>query len=205
MYTFVHATKTGGTAVEQYFKEHHPTSVAGTGHLHKCGRAPMPIIIVRDPEDRFVSMFNYWRNGAESGKYVRDPSWSPPCRTISDFIALFKQQDPALVKKKLCTGYTTKLHFVEQSYWIEPQDYSRTIVIAYDKNGMDDKIRKLLLHVGLPPVGLPLPKVNVTKRSPPEALVLSDDDRAWIRSEFKNDFRLWHLANKHPDRFKLVV
>ena len=46
MYTFIHPTKTGGTAVEGYFKTFYPNHIQGEGHGNKCTANNKPIIIV---------------------------------------------------------------------------------------------------------------------------------------------------------------
>jgi hypothetical protein len=203
MHTFVHPTKTGGTALEQYFKKHHFRNVSGAGHIHTCANSQNPIIVIRDPMDRFVSIYKYWRNGAEDGKYKRDPDWVS-INTISDFIAKLSRNDTGFAKKYLHRDFTTDLHFSEQRHWLKPQDYSKTIVVAYDKDGLDRKLRDLLCHLKLPPTGLPLPRVNVTKSLLGVCCAMTDRDRAWVREKFKNDFELWHLVTRHPQRFKKV-
>lgn len=203
MHTFVHPTKTGGTAVEQYFKRHHSKSVRGAGHIHTCANSQNPVVIVREPMDRFVSMFRYWRNGAMDGAYTRPPGWVS-VNSISDFIARLRDDDDAFRRKYLRRGFTTDLHFAEQGHWLDPSDHAKTVVIAYDKDRLDDKLGMLLDHLGLPRVGLPLPRVNVTKSCEGVSCEMTDEDRAWVEDRYEADFRLWHLVNKHPHRFKKV-
>ena len=203
-YTFVHPTKTGGTAVEQYFKEHHFGAVRGEGHLHTCANSANPIVTLRHPLDRFVSIFQYWRNGAADGKYRRDVEDWVPVNTISEFIGKMRERDGSFVRNFLHRDFTTHLHFVEQRHWLKPADHGKTIVILYDKDGMDAKIRELLKHLSLPCVGLPIPRVNVTRSSEGVVCELTADDREWIERHYKADFDLWHLATKHPHRFKKV-
>ena len=31
-----------------------------------------PIIIIREPYDRFISIYNYWKNGSTSGRFQRE-------------------------------------------------------------------------------------------------------------------------------------
>lgn len=202
-HTFVHPTKTGGTAVEQYFKRHHSRKVRGAGHIHTCGNSLNPITIVRHPMERFVSMYQYWRNGAVDGKYKRDPGWTE-VDTISEFIAKLESKDRSFVKRYLHRDFTTDLHFAEQRHWLKPADYAKTIVVAYDKEALDEKLRELLKHLGLPPVGLPLPRVNVTRTDDGVCCEMTPRDEAWVRERFKADYDLWHLVTRHPQRFKKV-
>lgn len=203
MHTFVHPTKTGGTAVEQYFKKHHFRKIRGVGHIHTCANSQNPITIVRDPMDRFVSIFKYWRNGAVDGRYTRDPDWIS-VNTISEFIGRLKANDNAFAKRFLHRDFTTSLHFAEQRHWLKPADHAKTTVIVYDKDKLDEKVARLLEHLGLPPTGLPLPRVNVTKSSAEVCCEMTAEDVAWVREKFKGDFQLWHLATRHPHRFKKV-
>lgn len=203
MHTFVHVTKTGGTAVEQYFKAHHPRQVKGVGHLHRCGNSSNPIVIIRDPMERFVSMFEYWRNGATDGKYQRKAEWVS-VNTISDFVRKLRGKDRSFERNFLHRDFTTNLHFCEQAYWLKPADYAKTTVLVYDRDRMDEKLRALLTHLGLPHRGLPLPRVNVTKTDSRVDTSMTDDDRAWVRERFRCDFELWHMVTRHPGRFKVV-
>jgi hypothetical protein len=202
MHTFVHPTKTGGTALEQYFQANHRDRVSGAGHLHTCASSDNPIVIVREPMDRFKSMFSYWRNGAADGQYTRDPDWIG-VNSIGDFIRLLRSSDYSFVPL-LLKGFTTQLHFAPQTHWLAPSDHARTIVLTYDKDGLEERLRGLLAYLGLPASGLPLPRVNVSKRVAGVSTALSEEDEAWMRGRFQGDFALWHLATKHPNRFKKV-
>mgnify|MGYP001308426583 CR=1 FL=1 len=64
-YTFIHPTKTGGSALEFYFKKNYSNKIYNNGHSLKCNSSANPIIIIRDPIDRIISMYKYWKNGAD--------------------------------------------------------------------------------------------------------------------------------------------
>lgn len=203
MHTFVHPTKTGGTTLEQYFKKYHYKKIRGVGHIHTCANSQNPIVIIRDPMERFVSIYKYWRNGATDGKYTREPDWIS-INTISDFIEKLKSNNNSFTKNFLHKDFTTNLHFSEQRYWLKPADHAKTLVIAYDKENLDEKVVELLKYIGLPRTGLPLPKVNVTKSSEKVCCEMTEKDKSWVREKFKADFQLWHLVTRHPQRFKKV-
>lgn len=204
MHTFVHVTKTSGTTFEQYFKKYHPKHISGVGHTHTCSNSKNPIIIIRDPVDRFVSMFKYWRNGAESGKYTRDERWNPKCESINDFIGLLERNDQGFKKKFLHRDFTTHLHFAEQTNWLKPSDYKKAIVITYDKHAMDEKMKSLLNYLNIEAKGLPLPKTNVTKHVDSIDTVIDEQHMASLKRMFAADYRLWHMVTCHPSRFKKV-
>ena len=72
MYTFIHPTKSGGTACENFFYEYYREYIVGLGHDYNCNNNNNPIIIVRDIKSRFFSMFTYWKCGALDTKYKRN-------------------------------------------------------------------------------------------------------------------------------------
>ena len=92
-YTFIHPTKSGGTAVERYFKQHYSSTICGSGHGNICKNNNNPIIIIRDVKTRFYSMYKYWKNGAVDTKYKRNKEWG--CKytdtTVLDFINMLKK------------------------------------------------------------------------------------------------------------------
>ena len=70
MYTFVHPTKSGGTSLLNTILAHYSEYFKEMGHKYTCNEEN-PVIVIREPFDRFLSMFNYWKYGSE--KYPRDP------------------------------------------------------------------------------------------------------------------------------------
>jgi hypothetical protein len=72
VYTFIHPTKSGGTALEQYFDKYYQKNIdISGGHEVKCSNTNNPIIVVRDVKTRFYSMYKYWKNGAIDGLWKR--------------------------------------------------------------------------------------------------------------------------------------
>lgn len=65
-YRFIHPTKSGGTAVEKYFKKYYSNNICGEGHDNTCKNNNNPIIIVRDVKKKqdFILCINI-------GKMVR--------------------------------------------------------------------------------------------------------------------------------------
>ena len=62
-YMFVHPTKCGGTSFVKYINKNQLDIGIG-GHDCICSKYPNPIIFLRDPLERFLSMYNYWKNGS---------------------------------------------------------------------------------------------------------------------------------------------
>lgn len=64
-YTFIHPTKTGGTACKKFLEKKYSEYFTGFEHNILCSDNNNSIIIVRNIHERFFSMFNYWKNGSE--------------------------------------------------------------------------------------------------------------------------------------------
>ena len=64
-FTFVHPTKCGGTSVENFLNKYYSKYFYTNVHFNKCENNNNSILIVRDPVDRFKSMYKYWKSGSE--------------------------------------------------------------------------------------------------------------------------------------------
>ena len=126
-YTFIHPTKTGGTACETFFKEHYSEFIKGIGHDNKCMNDNNPIVIIRDPIDRFISMYKYWKYGSlDIDKYKRGVVFLKHYNgyTIKDFIQLIKNKRHG----DLYQNFTWNQHFEPISNWINNVNYDNIIV-----------------------------------------------------------------------------
>jgi hypothetical protein len=198
IYTFIHPTKTGGTACETFFHEHYSEFIKGEGHDNKCTNDNNPIIIIRDPADRFISMYKYWKNGSE--KYKRNDEFKNNYKkyTIKDFINLIKNGE----KNELCKDFTWVQHFHPIVKWIDKTDYKKIIVIQYDNN-LNEKINKLLDVLKIKNKNIELPMINVSENK--ENIQLDNDDIIFIKSYFVDDLKLYHYVSKRPELFKHVI
>jgi hypothetical protein len=205
-YTFIHPTKTGGTACYYYFNKYYSEYIITNINSHhiKCNNDNNPIIIVRDPYSRFLSMFYYWKYG--SMRYKRNSSFLKKNKpiTILDFIQMIKNNDT----KNLYVDHTWNQHFSNISDWI-PDDtkYENIIVIKYDKN-LNVKIQKLLNLLNIPNKNVPLIQDNVS------IIDKNDQDHyeknkqyvhEFIDEYFKRDLELIDKINHQPNLFKLVI
>jgi len=200
-YTFIHPTKTGGTACETFFKEHYSEFIKGTGHDNKCMNNNNPIIIIRHPIDRFISMYKYWKYGSlDIEKYKRNGGFLQNYYnyTIKDFIRLIKNKQ----HDDLHQSFTWKQHFEPITNWINNVDYANIIIILYTKN-LNEKINKLLdtLKIKTKPVELPI--INISNNK--ENIQLDDNDILFIKSYFADDFKLYDNVKNRPELFKLVI
>ena len=200
-YTFIHPTKTGGTACETFFKENYSEFIKGMGHDNKCMNNNNPIIIIRDPTDRFISMYKYWKYGSlDIDKFKRNSAFLQNYTnyTIKDFINLIKNKQHG----DLYQNFTWNQHFEPISNWINNVDYANIIVILYEKN-LNEKINKLLnlLNIKKKPVDLPI--INVSNNK--ENIQLDDTDILFVKSYFTDDFKLYDDINYRPELFKHVI
>ncbi len=201
-YIFIHPTKCGGTAVANYFRDYYSDFIVG-GHEHttKCNN-DNSIIIVREPYDRFLSMYHYWKNGSTSGPFQRSQEFIEQYKKVGvkDFIKIIK--DPELSQKNLFHEFTWAQHFLPTVEWIGNVSLKKIIVIKYDKN-LNNSINKLIDRLEIPNKNVVLPFVNVSKKV--DKIILDQTDRKDIYNLFYKDFLLWKEINKHPEKFRLVL
>lgn len=201
-YTFIHPTKSGGTAVAGYFKEHYSDYIQGQWHDNKCTNKNNPIIIVRNIKDRFLSMYKYWKGGSEM--YKRDTEWKTTYEntTILDFIAMLKRND-----KQLCTQFTDPIHFKNTCHWIRT-NWKNIIIIKYEKN-MNNKIQTLINKLNIPNKNIPLPIVNNSVLNIDDEKILTSSEVEYldkfITEYFKTDLALMHVIENNPELFKMVI
>lgn len=199
-YTFIHPTKSGGIAVDEYFTEHYKEYISDSKlHKNKCTDTNNSIIVVRDVESRFLSMYKYWKYGSD--RWKRDKKELKNISLI-DFINLLKTN-----KKKLYGDIIWNQHFDTTTAWINT-DYKNIIVIRYTPN-LNEKIQKLLQVLDIPNKYIPLPKTNISRT------IDNEDDlrkqlndpvvKEFIASYFKSDIELIEKIRFHPELFKHVI
>ena len=200
-YTFIHPTKTGGTSCEVYFSNHYNQYIVGTGHKNVCSNNNNPIIVIRDVMDRFISMFNYWKNGAIDTAYKREPEFINKYKNynIRDFIQLLKHNKRTALDHK----FTWDAHFKPQAFWIKDTDYRKIIIIKYDRN-LGPKINSLINLLDIPNKNIELPVINKSK-SVDSKFLLTLEDVEFVRKYFKKDYELWNKIENYPELFKLVL
>ncbi len=201
-YIFIHPTKCGGTAVANYFRDHYSEHIKG-GHEHatKCQKKNS-IIIVREPYDRFISMYNYWKNGSTKGPFQRSDKFIEQFKDVSikDFINILK--DPELSQKNLFQGFTWKQHFQPTAEWFGNINKKDIIVIKYNKD-LNSSINKLINNLNIPNKNIKVPFENVSKKT--DKIVLDESDKLEVKDIFKKDFILWEEINNKPEIFRLVL
>lgn len=197
--TLIHPTKTGGSALEHFFQKYYPNQVKCEKHGKVCAKFDNPVICIREPIDRFISIYNYWKNGAKSGKFMRPKDWNPKVSNIHDFINKFRNCKEQL---PLYTQFTFPEHFKPQSHWIDEDSYSKAVVILYTKD-LNKKISKLLKCLGLKDRKIKISRVNESIRD--SKTELTEEEIKWIKEIFKKDFELWNKLHIYPQLFKAVI
>jgi hypothetical protein len=208
VYTFIHIPKCGGSCVEKYFENHYSDRIQGVTHKHLCEKDNNPIVIVRNPVDRFVSLYHYWKNGSH-GRNSRGSDFTEKYGdyTIKDFIEMFKRNNEAIKNNwmhEMVTGYMWRLHYFPQVYWMAPEFYSNSIVIIYTED-LNKKIHSLLEYIGVEDKNIELEHSNVTRKKEGENVELDENDIIWLKEQFKEDFEMWDSVNNNPLLFKHVI
>ena len=203
-YTFIHPTKSGGTAIELYMNKYYSDYITGRGHGNVCTNYNNPIIVVRDVKSRFISMYKYWKNGAIDTRFKRDINWRKKYKnfTILDFINMLKFN-----KKKLYSGFTWNQHFNSTSSWINNTDYKNIIIIKYDDN-LNKKIHQLIDKLNIPNKNIPLGIVNKSFVDNYDVQLIhkyENQINQFIKVYFKDDIDLIYKINNHPELFKIVM
>jgi hypothetical protein len=202
IYTFIHPTKTGGTAVEEYFSENYSNYITGIGHIFKCSNNNNSIIIVRDAKSRFLSIYKYWKNGAIDTHYKPSSYYKEKNKdiTILDFINIWKTN-----KEYLLTNFTWDQHFHNITEWIGNTEYKNIIIIKYEKD-LNNKIQKLINYLGIKNKNIPLKKCNISCTIDNEDELLNHPDVInFVEEYFKDDINLLNTIENNPELFKLVI
>jgi hypothetical protein len=198
IYHFIHPTKSGGTALENFFLAHYKDHIEGRAHKARAADYPHPIIVVRDPYDRASSMFLYWKHG--SSKYKRTGGFRAKWKhlTLEQYLFKVKREDSDLTET-----FTKEAHHAPTASWIGPESYSKSIVIEYATD-MNYCISALLSHTGIPNKGAKLPVVNPSlgeldiKEWTPAAKQL-------VEEIFVDDFKLIQLMRTEAGKFAFVI
>lgn len=206
-HVFIHPTKVAGSAFIKYVQKYYPQHFEYNGHNIKVSQVNNPIIFIRNPYDRFISMYKYWKYGSYDYNEHQHSIYhlqNVEKYNIKDFIQFVKKKDPILI-----TPFTSFIHILAQSWWIEELDYHKCIVVMYDKNEMEDKVFQLLDYLESKKIlenkKYEFPKINISNHSIKENILLDNQDINEINLLYKNDFELIKKIENSPEYFKKVL
>ena len=86
-------------------------------------------------------------------------------------------------------------------YWIQENDYNKTIVIKYNSD-LNTKIPDLLHKLNIPDKKIILEKFNVSIK---EIIELDEEDKTFLKKKFAYDFKLWDTIHNNPNLFKAII
>lgn len=189
---FCHTPKTAGSAIRDSIY-----AAAGVGYCghYKCDCRARTFDVVRHPVDRFVSSFNYCRNGGTSHRNVHDEDHHrPPTDDINEFVDMLRTGrasawDALRTQSGLCGGGHWRQQAGSNCADTEHACYSP------DQAVMQSRINVILKKHGLDPIELPV--TNKTIHVDGKTAKVSDLTRAsviWIEAYYSADMQLWRDA-----------
>ena len=210
-YHFIHITKSGGscfyfntTKAENYsdFIEFDRLKLA---HELTCAEVDNPIVIVRDVESRFYSMYRYWKYGSELWPRSIEKLEQTLHYSILDFIELLENGDMVKITELSDNETIWFKHFLPSSHWIKEKDYSKTVVVRYQRD-LNEQFQKLFRRLGFD-INANYPKINASRPDSSEKIWENNKAKIneFISKYFEDDIKLINSINSNPSLFRLVI
>ena len=196
MYSFVNIPRNAGTSVEVLFKKNYSEKIQGIGTINACKDYKHPIIIIRNPIDRFISICNFFIS--YKGLEMKEKKIN--CKNINDFLDLKMRKDVNL--EKLLNKTENRKYYSKQTNWIREKEYNKTIVVVYDKN-LEIRINDLLKYLNIEIKDVSLKNINKIQNK--KKFIFKKEQLEWLKNEFKSDFLLWDLVNNNESKFRKVI
>jgi hypothetical protein len=195
--TFIHVPKTGGSAIHKVMKKKYPDNFdVYSNHFHNlvATQYNQPILCIREPIDRFLSIYKYWKQNVHDFYPMINTS-------VKYFIYCLKNNSDKLLFGN--PSILSEYHYFPQSYFIAPDAYPYSIVLIYDKTEMKEKLQSLFEYLNLEnPENFKLKMNNVSKKTD---IILDEEDLHFIYNRYHDDFVLWDKLNQQPEMFKKVI
>ena len=200
-YAFIRPTKVGGTSVGDFLSQNYSSFFYRPNpdryvHHNYCGDVDNPVIIFRDPIDRFYSIFKFWKFGSESNprslKFLREYEHY----NINNFIRLIQDKQFQTLQQ----GFFRALHIAPQFYWYTGF-LENIIVIKYSRD-LQEPINKLLDFLNIKQKPITLSATNISKDLSKETL--SSQNLKWINKYYRRDYELLDMI-ENKQRFKHVI
>ena len=189
-----------------HFRRTCAESLPGWHSMRAC-QSEIPVTTIREPYQRFLSAYNYYLHGSEyfqeSGHDMNVFQFLEKADQINKrFIGYAKSSKETILMSKSISLDEWRLWVssISQSYYVTPSDYSKSIVMIYNKD-MGIVANKLLSYFDLVPV-CELSSVNVTSYS---KHYLTNKEKEKVREVYEDDFDLFESATKRPDLFRAVI
>lgn len=206
-YILVHIPKTGGTAVNGWvdmmqlqgqcldIRTAH-THYLDTQHARNMGYHP--ISIIREPTERFISSFYYWKYGSEDiANWQREKNWrtADDINTPEDLIQILKDTEHPrhkTIKTALLSrdNFTHRHHFMPQTLWLTAP-LNKSTIICYDNQHLQSNIQNAFKKLNIHCPMAKLPYVNRSKK-PDTQIKLSSEAQQWLATIYADDYQLWH-------------
>src|SRR5210317_580455 len=92
---FVHIAKSGGNTIERIIKEKYSSNFLypSWGHAHENSHYPYSFAIVREPLERFLSSYFYWKHGSKDTTWIRNSNWNPKAKNFNEFMYYWDKKD----------------------------------------------------------------------------------------------------------------
>lgn len=193
----VHIPKTGGCAFHNFLWDKYPDYFELMGHEFAVKSSKNPIVIVRNPLDRVSSIYQFWANGSDMFEKRLELTFQEFLEGANEII-----NSIPLDEKDLVANHALMLHILPQSRWIEKEDYSKCIVVRYQKD-LGKSLENLVDYLDLPPFTEKLKEANVTKDKVEMRFSIQDFKK--ILNIYAQDFILWQEVAQNPWKFKKVI
>ena len=211
-YIFVHIPKTGGTSFNQWIDAQHEKGQckairsAHTHYLdarsaHRMGY--QPIAIIREPTERFISSFYYWRFGSQDiPQWQRPKDWqiASDINSPEALINLLRNpQHPQhnSIKQAIMqrNQFTHLHHFLPQTLWLN-QPKGKATIVCYDAKQLNQHLQQAIstLAIDCPVINMP----NTNKTLKKQHATLSPAAKRWLLEVYDEDYQLWqkHCQSK---------
>ena len=191
-FVHLHIPKTGGISIESFLLQHFPNKFIFTfTHNYTIEDFPENIclVVVRDPRDRFISVYKYWRYG--SNLYFRGNSsdlsltlnitgyeeWKSPITSIFDFMNaagnishpfhsyVLHRLNASQEGRGMDDAQTWGVHFQPQSNWLKGANRRNVVLLRYSTSSdtFSKRFFRALRYLALnPPNNTKLEPINTS-------------------------------------------
>ena len=183
MLGFIHITKTGGTNIKDknknnniiYGAYHYETALTYKNNKMTC------FAIIRNPIDRYISLFYYNTQG--SNKYAKKDDVN---MDINTFVC------NNYVNKHLIDKYENGMQFKKQVEWLEHANANNTFLVMFSKNNLINNITEMCKYNGINFIydSDNNNKINVTNYK--NSIELTEDSKNKIVEMYADDYKLYN-------------